>query len=209
MGEIVREYKASDYLQCEELVNQAWKFDKIFSPQALSVLAKRIYTKGSILGSNYRKVVEVNGSLVGFIFGLNENSKKPRKNIRFGLGILWKLIWIKGGQPKNTDLLNAFKVHEQNKTGIVDTGRSEIVLFVVSNAYQGKGFGKKLWTGFKSECVKSGVRSVIVETNKLGGSGFYEQIGFKHLSNFESPLHEFATKGGQACMYEYTCQEKN
>lgn len=45
--------------------------------------------------------------------------------------------------------------------------------------------------------------SIIVETNKLGASGFYEQVGFKHLGDFDFPLHEFATKGGQACMYEY------
>ena len=55
-------------------------------------------------------------------------------------------------------------------------------------------------------CVESGVKSVVVETNKLGASSFYEQIGFIHLANFNSPLHEFATKGGQACIYEYLCK---
>ena len=206
MEEIFREYEDSDYAQCEELVNQAWGFDNIFSPKALSDFAKLIYTKGSVLGSNYKIVAEDNGRVVGFIFGLNEHSSKPGKNILFRLGLLWKLIWIKGNKPDKNDLLNALQVHEKNRTDIVHRGRSEIVLFVVSKEYQGRGIGKKLWSGFKNMCIESGVNSVVVETNKLGASSFYEQIGFMHLADFNSPLHEFATKGGQACIYEYKCE---
>jgi len=206
MEVIFREYKDSDYEQCEELVNKAWGFDKVFSPKPLSDLAKLIYTKGSVLSSNYKMVVEVEGKVAGFIFGLNEYSKKPGRNLLFGLSILWKLMRIKSDRPDNNDLINALKTHEKNRTDIVERGRSEIVLFVVSNEYQGKGLGKRLWAGFKDKCIASGVSFIIVETNKLGASSFYEQIGFRHLGNFESPLHEFATKGGQACMYEYSCQ---
>lgn len=206
MEEIFREYKDGDYEQCEELVNQAWGFDEIFSPKALSSIAKSIYTKGSVLGSNYKMVVVVDGKVVGFIFGLNAYSRKSGKNILFGISILWKLMFIKSDKPDKNDLINALKVHEKNRTVIVDRGRSEIVLFVVSNEYQGKGYGKRLWAGFKEECIESGVGSIIVETNKFGASSFYERIGFKHLGDFYSPLHEFATKGGQACMYEFSCQ---
>ena len=144
--------------------------------------------------------------MVGFIFGLNEYSRKPGRNILFGLSILWKLIFIKSNKPDKNDLINALKVHEKNRTNIVDRGRSEIVLFVVSNEYQAKGYGKRLWASFKEQCVESGVGSIIVETNKLEASSFYERIGFRHLGDFDSPLHEFATKGGQACMYEHSCQ---
>ena len=203
MEEIFREYKDTDYEQCEELVNQAWGFDKIFSPKALSDFTKLIYTKGSVLGSNYKMVVEAEGQVVGFIFGLNENSNKPGKNILFRLGLLWKLIWIKGDKPDKNDLVNALQAHEKNRTHTVHRNRSEIVLFVINKEFQGKGIGKKLWSGFKDTCRESGVKSVIVETNKLGASRFYEKIGFTHLADFDSPLHEFATKGGQACILEY------
>ena len=206
MEEIFREYKQSDYEQCEELVNQAWGFDKIFSTKELSGFAKLVYTKGSVIGSNYKMVVEDQGQVVGFIFGLNENANKPRKNNLFGLGLLWKLIWIKGNKLEKKNLLDALNIHQKNRVGVVDRGRSEIVLFVISKEYQGKGVGKKLWSGFKNSCIESGVRSVVVETNKLGASSFYERIGFQHLANFNSPLHELATKGGQACMYEYKCK---
>lgn len=209
MNEIFREYKESDYSQSEELVNQAWGFDNIFAPKALSDLAKYIYTKGSVLGSNYRMVVEVDGEIAGFIFGLNEYGKKPGRSILFGLIILWRLIWINSEKPDDkNELLSAMKVHDQNRTNIVGRGKSEIILFVVSKEYQGRGFGKRLWSGFKAKCEDSGVSTIIVETNILGATSFYELLGFSHLGDFNSPLHELATKGGQACMYEYVCKKK-
>ncbi len=85
-------------------------------------------------------------------------------------------------------------------------GKSEIILFVVDPACQGIGIGKKLLSEFIAQCKSSGVKSVIVETNKLGASSFYEGVGFRHMGNFYSPLHEYATKDGQACMYEYRCE---
>ncbi|MGV6818598.1 MAG: hypothetical protein ACWA44_15190 [Thiotrichales bacterium] len=101
-----REYKEEDYEQCEELVNQAWAFEEIFAPKAVSDIANRIYTKGSVVGSNYQIVAEINGVVAGFIFGLNENAQKPHGSLVFGLGILWQLIWLKSEKPKEKKRIN-------------------------------------------------------------------------------------------------------
>jgi len=207
MKELLREYREEDYVQCESLVNQAWGFDKIFAPEALANLAKGMYTKGSVLGSNYRMVVEVDGKVAGFIFGFNERSRKLGLNLIYRLTMLWRLIRVKTEKPKNkNDFINAIKDHEQNRNKLISIGKSEIILFVVGKEYQGRGYGKQLWSGFLNQCKNSGVSSILVETNKLGASSFYELLGFRHLGNFDSPLHEFATKSGQACIYEYVCK---
>jgi len=210
MQKVLRDYKDSDYKQCEDLVNQAWGFDGVFAPAALSDLAKSMYTKGSLLASNYKKVIEVDGKVAGFIFGFNELSVKPGLNILYRISTLWKLIRVKSQKPENkNDLISAIKDHENNRNRIVKRGRSEIVLFVVAKEFQGKGYGKRLWAGFLEQCKKSGVNSIIVETNKFGASSFYERLGFKHLGDFDSPLHEFATEGGQACIYEFLSNKPN
>ncbi len=204
MEELLTTYREEDYPQCEALVNQAWGFDVIFYPKTLSNLAKRMYTKGSVLGSNYRMVFEIDGKLVGFIFGLCGSLKMPVKSKLFGFSFLWKLMWltnVRSGMKKK--LVNAMSVHEKNRAVLVDKGRSEIVLFIVSKEHQGKGIGTRLWAGFKERCREEGIDSIIVETNTSGASGFYENLGFCHLGDFDSPLHEFATKGGQPCIYEY------
>lgn len=204
---IFREYQEVDYFECEALVNKAWGFDQLFAPQALCDLAKGLYTKGAVLASNDKQVVEVDGKVVGFLFGLNEYGKKPGSHLLFGLSVLWRLMWIKDEQPNGKKaLLSALKVHEKNRASILASGKSEIVLFVVSEEYQGQGFGKRLWAGFKKHCQENGVSSIVVETNRLGASSFYELLGFSHLNEFDSPLHEFATPKGQACLYQYDLQ---
>ncbi|WP_430933144.1 GNAT family N-acetyltransferase [Saccharicrinis sp. 156] len=82
---------------------------------------------------------------------------------------------------------------------------SEICLFVVSQDLRGKNIGTKLWEKFRDFCIATGVKRIRVETNKLGASSYYEKQGFTLVSDFDSTLHELATPGGQACMYEYFC----
>lgn len=203
----IRDYKNADYAQCEALVNQAWRFDSIFAPQALSDLAKHLYTQGSVQGSNYLRVAEVEGKVVGFIFGLNNRKPRPKRNLWYGVRMLWRFLRIRSEKPNGKRILsNAIVEHERNRSQVVNRGVSEIVLFVVDEEFKGKGIGRSLWEGFRHECEESGVGSLVVETNKLGASGFYESLGFRHVDDFHSPLHELATPGGQACMYEYLCQ---
>jgi len=201
---IYRKYTLSDYQSCENLVNQAWDFDAIFSSKELSSFAKFIYTQGSVVGSNYQYVVEKDKKVVALLFGLNENLKKPKLNILFRLKILWKYQFMKNQATEKEDLIKALITHGKNKEKIVNKNRSEIVLFVVDKNYQGVGLGQNLWSGFKKSCKQSNVKSIVVETNTLGASSYYEHIGFNHHQNLDSPLHEFATYGGQACIYEYT-----
>lgn len=204
---VFRNYRDSDYESCEALVSDAWKFDDSFKPQELSNIAKCMYTKGALIGSNFRKVVEFHGKVVGFIFGLNEMSTKPKKSMLFGLNILRRILCVKGIKfSEKKKLLKAINNHEINRSKVVKRGKSEISLFVVDPNNQGVGYGKKLLSEFTTQCKSSGVESIIVETNKLGASSFYERVGFRHIGNFDSPLHEYATKGGQACMYKRKCE---
>lgn len=200
----IREYTEHDYAKCEELVNQAWQFDTIFQPEALAKIAKKMYTGGSVAESTYRAVAEVDGEVVGFIFGLNEYTRQRRSwHLGLRLSILWGLLTLKSSTPDKSVLLNAMAEHERNKSALVNKKRSEIVLFVVDDNYQGQGVGKALWAGFLENCLETGVLEIIVETNQQGAASFYETIGFQHLANFHSPLHEFATPNGQACIYKY------
>lgn len=202
-----REFQDSDYSFCEQLVNQAWKFDQYLQPHEFSVLAKYIYTMGSVAASNYRQVAMDGDSVIGFIFGFNEQvplAKHSLLKLSSRLAILKRLLFMKGlAWRRKMDFLNAMGLHEKNRLALVKRGQSEIVLFVVNPAYQGKGIGKQLFAGFREFCRHSDVSAIIVETNRLGAAQFYERIGFTLIGDFESPLHNLVTKDGQACMYEY------
>jgi ribosomal protein S18 acetylase RimI-like enzyme len=207
---IFREYRDSDYPACETLVDNAWEFERNFHPKELAILGKYLYTMGSVSNSNYRMVAEHNNEVIGFMFGYNERLPVPNHELQklsAKLAILKRLLLMKAMKVREKlNFINSMGTHEKNRTALLKRGKSEIVLFVVHPAFQGRGIGKKLFEGFRSFCEQSKVESIIVETNKLGAASFYEHIGFKLKGDFDSPLHNYVTKGGQACLYEYFLQ---
>ena len=202
-----REYRDSDYSDCETLVDNAWGFQRNFRPLELAVLGKYLYTMGSVANSNYRMVAEYKNDIIGFIFGYNERIPVPKHELQklsSRFAILRRILLMKAMKfREKLNFLDSMGTHENNRNTLSKRGKSEIVLFVVHPAFQGQAIGKRLFDGFRSFCEKSKVESIIVETNKLGAAGFYERIGFKLKGDFDSPLHNYVTKNGQACLYEY------
>jgi len=204
-----RNYRGADYAACEALTGSAWEFDKNFRPEKLAKLVGYIYTAGALSGSNFRRVVEVDGKVSGFIFGLNKNEPVPEHKLQklpAKLMILMRLMFIRGMRySKKAFLIKAMSTHEVNRNKLVSRDNSEIMLFVIDPAFQGSGFGTKLFGDFVEFCRSSGVQTIIVETNRVGASSFYERIGFETIGDFHSPLHAYATPDGQACMLKYSC----
>ncbi len=204
----IRNFEHDDYGRCEELVNEAWHFDKIISDKNLSKTALRLYTKGGLCSGNMNLVAVGQGKVVGFLFGYNILAKtKPRGKIKLALDAIISFNFKKMDKFERNKFIKALTDHNKNRT-LTEPGKaSEICLFVVSQDLQGKNIGTKLWEKFRDSCISSGVKRIRVETNKLGASSYYEKLGFTLVSNFHSPLHDLATPDGQACMYEYICDK--
>ncbi|NLD94504.1 MAG: GNAT family N-acetyltransferase [Fibrobacter sp.] len=204
----IRIFENHDYDRCEELVNEAWHFDKIINDKNLSTTALRFYTKGGLCAGNINLVAVNHGKVAGFLFGLNTLAKsKPRGKIRFAFDALISFNFKKMDKIERDVFTKALTDHNKNRTAIEPGTESEICLFVVSQDLRGKNIGTKLWEKFRDSCITSGVKRIRVEANKLGASNFYEKLGFTLVNNFNSPLHEIAIPGGQACMYEYICDK--
>lgn len=204
----IRKFEHHDYDPCEELVNEAWHFDKIISDKNLSKTALRLYTKGGLCSGNVNLVAVDHGKVVGFLFGFNIlNKAKPKGKLNLALDAFIAFNFKKMDKVERNKFIKALTDHHKNRTEIEPGKESEICLFVVSQDLRGKNIGTKLWEKFRDSCITSGVKRIRVETNKLGASSYYEKLGFTLVSNFYSPLHEIATPDGQACMYEYICDK--
>ncbi|WP_430933108.1 hypothetical protein [Saccharicrinis sp. 156] len=92
----IRNFEQQDYDRCEELVNEAWHFDKIIADKNLSKTALRMYTKGGLCSGNMNLVAVYQGRVVGFLFGLNHLAKtKPRGRIRLALDAIFSFNFKK------------------------------------------------------------------------------------------------------------------
>ncbi|MDQ7074499.1 MAG: GNAT family N-acetyltransferase [Gammaproteobacteria bacterium] len=201
---LIREYRDTDYTTCEALVSEVWSLDVKFQPQEFSTRVKNMYTQGSVIGSNFRVVLEINGRVVGFLFGLNEQQPKPDRDLIFESTVLWKILNIDGLSVRDKEnLFSAINQHEKNRLAVMGRDKSEVVLCVVSPLFQKNGYGKKLIYDFITHCKNDAVESIVVEANNFGSGDFYQAIGFQYRFGFDSPLHEYMGETRAACMYEY------
>ncbi len=197
----IREYRESDYSRCAALVGEAWQFDSVFKPAEFTELAKDLYTGGSLIESSFKSVAVSNGEVVGFLFGIHRVAPGTGLHLLFRLKMVWRFYRIRNASPNKNDLIKALSAHEKNRSPWVPRKRNEIALFVVAKPFKGRGVGTALWRAFLATCARAGETEIFVETNKAGASGFYEQLGFTHLTDFDSPLHRIATPDGVACLY--------
>jgi GNAT superfamily N-acetyltransferase len=204
----IRNFEQYDYDRCEELVNEAWHFDINFADKNLSKTALRMYTKGGLCSGNMNLVAVDKGRVVGFLFGFNLLAKtKPRGRIKVTLDATFAFNFKKMNKIERNKFLKSLTDHNKNRAIIESSKASEICLFVVSQELRSKNIGTKLWEKFRDSCIATGVKRIRVETNKLGASSYYEKQGFTLVSDFDSPFHELGIPGGQACMYEYSCEK--
>lgn len=207
MNTLIRDYRDEDYPACKDLVDVTWGFSVHFKPVGFCNLAKHMYTYGSLVSSNFRKVIESDGQVVGFIFGRNERKPLkagPARVFALNLNFLLRLLLLRNLRLKEKfAFLGVLSQHEINRSQIEKHGASEVVLFAIDKQFQGHGIGRGLLLQFLNDCQEQGVGRVIVEVNVAQASGFYQKCGFTKIQDFVSPLHEIAAgKGTIAAMYE-------
>lgn len=204
---MIRGYKESDFEECQKLVNKVWKFDKHFSPLELSRLFQKIYTGSSLSASNFLRVVDEEGKIMGFIFGKIENKRIPKSGYRGFLGqlkLIVSLFFLSGVRlTKKLSYIKIINSHEKNRREVESRECSEVNLFVVDSNSQGKGWGKKLINEFIETCRKENINRIVLETDSESNFGFYQHIGFKIKGSFYSPLlKEFTGNTGNTSIYE-------
>jgi len=204
---MIRDFKESDFDHCQRLVNKVWQFDTHFQPPQLAKFLTRIYAGGSLAESNFRKVVEENDCILGFLFGKIE--KLPFLKSEYGgflgqIKILRELLFISGlSIRRKLAYLQKINTHEENRRAVEDCESSEVLLFVVDPDAQGKGWGKKLLHSFMDECRKYQLRRIVLETDSESNYEFYKHLGFSVKGDFHSPLlQEFSGMSGQTYIYE-------
>ncbi|OAN18059.1 hypothetical protein A3K86_03845 [Photobacterium jeanii] len=200
-----RQYRDSDYQACEDLVKQAWCFDKHFPSKSMADVLGFFYTSGAPLVSNFSLVAEVEGKVVGFIFGINKG--KPQHSIPMSyrvkaLSMLAK-YWLSpsASWQQKKAVMRDFALHSNNRNALREEWGSELLLFVIDEKYQGAGIGSRMTKAFLQDCRDSGVSEVTVEANRDGASLFYEKQGFEYKGQFDSPLHQRCSNCSEACLY--------
>lgn len=206
---IFRQMKDSDYQQVKQLINETWHFERFFSNHATFRAYLNWYTHQMFAQANYGEVIEDSGKIIGILIG-----KKDCKNLSFSNVFHTVLSWIhliimfivpKQYLQESYEQIDDQKIYRrmllkqrQNYDGCIE-------LFIVSSAYQGKGFGKKLVNNFLVDCEQEGLKRIYVFTDTMCNFNFYAHQHFNKVDQFDD---DFIAKKERVAykifLYEYT-----
>lgn len=206
---IFRPYKRRDFTSCAELIASLWtnhlNYKGLKDP-------KRFYHHFflmSLLECDHREVVvDDGGEVVGFFLGTNE-IRWAKRFVRainlffFNLRVI--VLWFFGYFGIRSVAVERTKEVLRAK-GVIFEGfklDSEIVLFVMSPACQGKGIGKQLMARYFDFCRKQGIHSIILLTDCECNFGYYDHNGFKLYKEDKSDFFPVGCRENNVFSYVY------
>lgn len=204
---MLRTYRPSDFDACAEIVGNVWDFDGRFTPPAVAALFKKAYAGLSLSYSNFAMVSEEGGRVEGFLFG-NCGQDNLIPNEFGGLAGKARFAWClllasRGDAAKVVRFLRMATEHDRNRLALDVSRQSEVNLFCMNPARQGRGQGKALMRAFVDHCRAKGARQITLDTEReTSNYGFYDHYGFRPVGEFFSPLQqEFTAGSGESFTY--------
>ena len=197
-------FRFTDLPKCYEIVALSFGVSERISPHILADFLAKLYVESSVIESSKAFGLEVDGEVVGFLFGRlpDEPLFQGRYSGFFGkLAMIGELLFLKGVSlvSKWTWLKNGIE-HDRRSP---DLGtKCEVTLFAISPAAQGLGGGRILLEAFIDHCVTNGQSDLYLETDASSNFRFYDHLGFKHIDSFDSPIAA-AFSGGSGETFVY------
>ena len=174
---ILREYREADRSALENVIREAWNYDRFCSPRTAAKMA-RVYLDSCLTNQTFTRVAEVDSVPAGIIMG--KNIQKHRCPIP--LRIKWlksiaSLYISKEGreiskifecvQGIDQELLNACKKDY----------KGELAFFAISGKYRGKGLGRQLFQTVVDDMKSQNIGEFYLFTDTSCNYRFYEHLG--------------------------------
>lgn len=179
---IFREVDKRDYSDLKVLINDAWHFENyINNPKSVEHMLN-VNMHMALLSQNYTQVAELNGEVVGFLYGRVAGQRIPLKNLIHLPYILFHgaCLLLKSHHERNLirGFFNLIKVYMKLLKNTKTEYDGELVFFVVNSKCRGKGIGKQLLNNYLDYCRQNSVKNIYVYTDVNCNYGFYDFNGF-------------------------------
>ena len=172
-----RHYNKKDRFALENIIREAWNYDRLASPETARQLA-RVFLTSCLANSTYTRVAIVNGEVKGIIALKNKKQYKRswKKSFDQMIAIL-QLLMNKEGR-KVMRLFGSVSDLDQMLLQEVDVEyEGELSLFVLDKECRGAGIGKKLYQEGMRYLNENEIDSFHLFTDTSCNYGFYESRG--------------------------------
>lgn len=174
---ILREFQKSDRTALEEVVREAWHYDKFCSPKTAKKMS-HVYLNNCLTNQTFTQVALIDGVPVGIIMGKNIEKHKCPLSFRMRLiaSIISLYISKEGRQiSKIFECVNGIDKELLSRCGKEYKG--ELAFFAISEKCRGKGLGKQMFQKAVEYMRSQNIPEFYLFTDTSCNYPFYEHLG--------------------------------
>lgn len=178
---IYRNLEKRDYADVMEMIDNAWHLDKYADNPKSKAHMLNAFMRGTLIMKNYDQVAEMDGKVVGLLFGKVPKLKGFMKNAVHVPAAVFHALCLNFGKMERNVLVHMQNIQKAYAQLRKNTGihfDAELEFFVVHEKSRGHGVGKRLLENYLSFCETHGVKNLYLYTDDNCNFGFYDHNGF-------------------------------
>ena len=207
----IRPMEQKDIAPIKTIIKNIWEWDSLAETEDVLEAVIAIYFNPVLHEATFGAVAELNGKVVGVIFGTIKNDTKQYKPLAEELSV--HALTLAGASDVDRASIREYFLKERKayQDLINDcAGDYDAVLefLILDDSAQGLGIGKKLWLNLKEYFKDKAVKRIYLYTDNESNYAFYESQGFTRrkalnvVYNFNGEIWENLTY-----LYEYSLKE--
>jgi len=201
---ILREYQPADQQALENVVREAWEYDRFCTPKTAAKMAK-VFLNSCLINQTFTRVAEIDGVPVGIIMG--KDIRKHRCPLSLWvkwLASLFALFLSKEGRETSKIFRCVQKVDQELLSACKKDYKGEVAFFAISEKCRGKGLGRKLFQTVVAYMRSRNISEFYLFTDTSCNYPFYEHLGMKRCGEKKQTISVLGQKGEMTFfIYEY------
>lgn len=202
---ILREFRESDCPALEDMVREAWNYDRFCSSKTAAKMAG-VYLNSCLINQTFIRVAEVDGVPAGVIMGKDiENHRCPLSLRLRWIGSVIRLFLSEEGRKLSKVFDGIENIDRELLSGCKKKYKGELAFFVIGEKYRGRGLGRKLFRSAADYMQSRNIPEFYLFTDTSCNYLFYEHMGMKRRGEKK---HRIAVPGekGEMTFFIYDYQ---
>lgn len=203
---ILREYQKTDRQALENIVREAWKYDKFCTPKTAWRMAK-VYLNSCLTNQTFTKVAVIDNTPVGIIMGKDIQKHKCPLSLRLTwFRSIFALLISKEGREISKIFDSVQGIDKELLSCCGKNYQGELAFFAISEQCRGKGLGRKLFESVVEYMRSQGISQFYLFTDTSCNYPFYEHLGLIRRCEKKQVIDVKGEKGDMTFfIYDYQC----
>lgn len=204
---ILRAYGETDRQVLENVIREAWKYDRFCTPKTAQKMA-RVYLNSCLTNQTFTRVAVIGNEPVGIIMGKNIQKHRCPLSLRMKwLCSVVALLISKEGREISKIFKCVEGIDKELLSRCDKDYKGELAFFAIREQCRGKGLGRKLFEGVVDYMQLQGISEFYLFTDTSCNYAFYEHLGLRRRCEKKQSVDAKGEIGDMTFfIYDYQCE---